>query len=277
MGRIRGVLWAVFALLLGSVAYYGLRVEPDWIAVSHVTVDARGVFDGLRGKTAVHLTDLHIVEFGNREARLLGILEGVEPDMIFLTGDYIEWQGDAAPALAFLGRLQAPGGVWAVMGDYDYSDDRQSCLFCHAPGSSAPTRAHGVRFLRNGGEWIGMGDSAVFIGGIDGQAFREFDGWPQFLDSNGNNAAILLSHSPLVFDDMDGVRPMLVLAGDTHGGQVPLPGWLWGVLGYEKNARYNQGWFEKGQSRMYVSRGVGTSHWPLRFLRRPEVVVLHFR
>ncbi len=27
---------------------------------------------------------------------------------------------------------------------------------------------------------------------------------------------------------------------------------------------------------MYVSRGIGTSHFPIRFMRRPEITVFHF-
>ena len=67
-----------------------------------------------------------------------------------------------------------------------------------------------------------------------------------------------------------------MLAGDTHGGQFALPSWLWNIIGYKKNAAYSQGLFEEGNKRMFVTRGIGTSHIPIRLFRRPEVVVLHF-
>ena len=69
-----------------------------------------------------------------------------------------------------------------------------------------------------------------------------------------------------------------MLAGDTHGGQIPLPfpSWLLRLIGYEKNASYSQGYFKKGNAKMYVSRGIGTSHIPIRLFRKPEIVVLHF-
>jgi predicted MPP superfamily phosphohydrolase len=57
---------------------------------------------------------------------------------------------------------------------------------------------------------------------------------------------------------------------------VPLPGWFWELIGYEKTARYSHGLFREGNKMLYVSRGIGTSHFPIRLLRRPEVVVLHF-
>ena len=88
--------------------------------------------------------------------------------------------------------------------------------------------------------------------------------------------ALILSHNPLVFEQMDKNQHVVVLAGDTHGGQIPLPSWAWEILGYEKNARYNQGYFQKGNKIMYVSRGIGTSHLPIRIFRRPEIVVLYF-
>jgi hypothetical protein len=68
----------------------------------------------------------------------------------------------------------------------------------------------------------------------------------------------------------------VILAGDTHGGQLPLPGFLWKILGYRKNQLYNYGLFSQGQNKMFVSRGLGTSHIRFRFLEPPEIVVVHF-
>ncbi|HEX8947876.1 MAG TPA: hypothetical protein VF790_02870 [Dissulfurispiraceae bacterium] len=98
----------------------------------------------------VQLSDLHIGDrLGMREREVLRILDRLQPDFIFLTGDYLTWKGDAKGALVFLSRLKAKNGVWGVMGDYDYSRSRQSCVFCHEEGSTGPTRKHKVHFLKN--------------------------------------------------------------------------------------------------------------------------------
>jgi hypothetical protein len=89
-------------------------------------------------------------------------------------------------------------------------------------------------------------------------------------------ASIILSHSSLIFDELAGGEGVLVLAGDTHGGQVWLPKWLWSLMGYEKNAKYGRGLFKKGNNQMFVSKGLGTSHVRFRLMCRPEVVVVHF-
>ena len=85
--------------------------------------------------------------------------------------------------------------------------------------------------------------------------------------------AILLSHSPQMFMKADLTKFDLVLTGHTHGGQVRLPGLgpLWLPAGSEG---YGSGWFYGIHAQMYVSRGVGTSILPIRFLCRPELALI---
>jgi uncharacterized protein len=263
-------------LFIVAVTVYGFGIEPGRIAITHIDLTGTGIHPVLKGKTAVHLSDLHIFRIGAREDRVLAHIAALKPDLIFLTGDYVEWNGDYAPALEFLSRLEAPLGVWAVLGDYDYSDSRKSCLFCHLPGSGELTNRHGVKFLRNAFQDLELDGGTVRIAGIDSDFDRAFT----LPGTHGMAAldlpAILLLHNPLQFDDLDPELEILVLAGDTHGGQIPLPGFVWKILGYQKNAKYERGMFREGRKTMYVSRGVGTSHLPIRILRPPELVVFSF-
>lgn len=275
MGKSRIVLMAILGALL-LVIVYGMGVEPYQVEVRHILIRNVGLNEVLAGKTAVHLSDLHIAKIGRREERVFRILEELRPDLIFLTGDYVPWNGDYEPALTFLSRLSAPLGVWAVIGDADYSNSRKSCLFCHEPGTGKPTKRHAVRFLRNTAERVELPEGHMWIGGTDVAPEHRLISINTILPRREDAPVIFLSHSPLAFDHVDEDRELFVLAGDTHGGQIYLPTRLWRLLGSEKCARYNQGLFRKGSKRMYVSRGIGTSHLPLRILRRPEVVVLHF-
>jgi predicted MPP superfamily phosphohydrolase len=83
---------------------------------------------------------------------------------------------------------------------------------------------------------------------------------------------IALFHSPEYFDQ---IAPTidLAFAGHTHGGQVnaPLAGALWLPPG---SGRFVEGWYSSANAKLYVSRGVGTSIAPLRFLCRPEIAVV---
>ena len=273
--RVRVIARNFGLVILGLIAY-GIWVEPNQLGVRHVWVRDPSLASVLRGKIAIQISDLHIRKLGRREQKVIKTLEELKPDLVFLTGDYIQWNGDHEAALDFLSKLKARIGIWAVMGDYDYSQSRSSCLFCHEPVSGKPTRRHGVKFLRNDLEPVQLEEGILWIGGIDmeaGNPFASDGGFPLELKEK---PIILLSHNPLIFDLIDEDRDLLVLAGDTHGGQIPIPSWLWKILGYEKSARYGQGLFERGGKKMFVSRGVGTSHFPIRIFRGPELVVLHF-
>lgn len=257
------------------VIVYGMCIEPYRVEIKNLQINDSGLSKVLQGKKAFHISDLHISKIGKRENKILNLIEQLQPDMIFLTGDYVTWDGNYASAITFLSKLKAKMGVWAVMGDYDYSSSRKSCLFCHEQGTGRPTTRHNVTFLRNDTEPIRLSNGDIWLVGIDpGSAHIDSAHTPTRLLNK--NPAILLSHNPLIFNSIDNKQDVLILAGDTHGGQIPLPAWLWGILGYKKNAGYNQGLFQEGIKKMYVSRGIGTSHLPIRLLCPPELVVIHF-
>lgn len=274
-GGRRLILLTAAAILL--VISYGAWIEPDQVEINHIYPANPALRRALSGKTAVHISDLHLAPRDRQAIKLLETLKKLKPDFIFLTGDYVPWNGSYEPALAFLAELEANVGVWAVMGDYDYSSDRKSCLFCHEPGTGQPTKRHRVRFLRNSIERASFEGGTLQIVGIEKESDQGESDSPQSRPHRSiAEGSIVLSHSPLAFDELADDKGVLVLAGDTHGGQVRLPNWLWSLLGYEKNAKYGRGWFERGNNQMYVNRGLGTSHVRFRLMCRPEIAVLHF-
>lgn len=265
-------------IVMLALTMYGTLIEPYTVEVNHIVIKDQLLEKIIKDKVIVHLSDLHISKIGRREQQVLTILNELNPDIVFLTGDYVTWRGEYAPAIDFLSRLQAKTGVWAVMGDYDYSSPKKSCIFCHEEGSGKPTRQHAVHFLKNGLEQVHLSGGNLAVFGVDAEGGTPLNDSDRFARMDIRGPAIVLAHSPLIFDSIPLDQDILVLAGDTHGGQValPIPAWLMGLIGYEKNTRFNQGLFEKGKKKMFVSRGIGTSHIPIRLFRPPEVVVYHF-
>ena len=244
---------------------------------SHVTIHDPDLGRVLQGKTLVHLSDLHMSSLGIVERKVLKTVKELKPDILVLTGDYVAWNRDVKPALDFLSGLRAELGVFAVLGDYDRSNSRQSCQFCHKRGSGEKTDVHQVQMLKNSALTVQVNGEPLMILGVDGGDGDEDA--PEKLKQlfSGKQPAIVLCHDPLRFDEFTKEDHFLMLAGDTHGGQIPLPSAVWNGLGYVKNAKYNQGLFKEGGKTMYVSRGIGTSHVPFRLFRAPEIVVYHFK
>jgi len=271
------VKYLIISLVLIAILFvYGRFIEPDMVQIKTIHIKTDFIKKALKGKKIVHLSDLHLSKFGEQENKILNIIEQINPDLILLTGDYIKWYGDIKPAIKFLSRLKAKSGVFAVMGDYDYSNSRKSCLFCHEKGNSKKTKQHNVIMLANSSHKIKINDQAIQITGID----KEYEEQSTFTENNraeGKNfLELILSHSPLSFDDFSSQDKILMFAGDTHGGQIKLPLWLFKLFGYKKNVKYNYGLFHQENRTMYVTRGTGTSHFKFRLFCPPEIAVFEF-
>jgi len=191
---------AVANLALGF-NLYGFQVGPDQVEISHVYIENSALAKVLEHKVLVHISDLHIDNLGAQEEKVLEVLNHLKPDLIFLTGDYVRWNSDYEPALSFLAKLIARVRILAVMGDYDYSNSRKSCLFCHEPGTGNPTKRHQVKFLRNGIEKGELDGEAFWIGGIDGEGDRDpairetVTGWKEKKPTRGRTCGPLVACS----------------------------------------------------------------------------------
>ena len=262
------ILLALFQLLL----LYAWAIEPNWIEVTRHEAWFKNLPEEFNGLVVAHLSDLHMRRYGARERRVLAKLAEAKPGVIAITGDFTQDGSDPSAIRTFLKdlqRLNPPFGIWAVLGDYDHwyppaaNDEAVRKFFSDA----------GIALLVN--EWgrIGKGFDTMTLVGVD-DPFTGADNLGNALRGTQRTPfAILLTHAPQMFMKADLTKFDLVLAGHTHGGQVRLPGIgaLWLPAGSEG---YDSGWFYGITTQMYVTRGVGTSILPLRFLCRPEIALI---
>ena len=84
---------------------------------------------------------------------------------------------------------------------------------------------------------------------------------------------VMLAQSPTASKPAALAGVDLVLAGDTHGGQIGIPQ-LYRFSGYARDHAYRRGLFKVRSTYLYVNRGMGWSLRPVRFLCRPEITVV---
>jgi predicted MPP superfamily phosphohydrolase len=258
LGRQPAFFLTLTAQLLGTLALYrGALIEPDRLSLSEVSAGSDRLPDGAAVRI-LHISDLHVERLGKREERVLELARAARPDVILITGDYVNISFNVDPAThaqvrELLGRLSAPGGVYAVPGSpaVDLPDVVPPLV------DEVPT----VRLLR---------DEAVTIGEPAGRALTLIG-----LDCHHDIAAdtarldkilasvadhyprVLLYHSPDLMPAAVTRGIDLYLCGHTHGGQVRLP--LIGPLltSSKLGRRYVMGHYQEGRTHLYVSRGVG--------------------
>jgi predicted MPP superfamily phosphohydrolase len=242
-------------LLLG-LFLYGWLIESQWIEVVHQTIRVE-TGSSLR---VAHLSDLHIQAFGKRERAALDHVRAAKPDLICLTGDYLRSGSDEASvpsARRFLRELDAPHGVYAVTGNWDFDPGP---LF-----SGLKIELLLDRFVD-----VTVRGTKVRLGGC------RFGGSPRDLEEPPDDALnILLLHSPDHLEEVSRLGYDLYLAGHTHGGQVWIPG-IGAIVRMSKRG-YNAGLYTMGDTSLYVNRGLGAEGGPLpefRLFCRPEVTLI---
>ncbi len=203
-----------------------------------------------------------------RLARVVGLVNRLDPDIVLLAGDFISTKTLAtrryslAEAIRPLAGIRASTGVVAVLGNHDH--------WANAVVARRELHRSGVTVLDNDALRLGP----IALGGVD-DAFTRHAGLAataKRLKALGG-VPILLSHSPDVFagtPDWIG----LVLAGHTHCGQIVLP-WFGAIATASRyGRRYLCGVIRSGNRTLIVTAGIGTSIMPLQLGARPDLWVI---
>ena len=231
---------------------------------------------GLDGLTLLHLSDLHAgIHLGaDRMQEIVRQVNALAPDLIVQTGDMIDISRAYIPAYVHAFReLRAPLGVVTVLGNHDrYTGEREVIRGC---------RDAGQVFLQNDCHLIERGGATLALLGIDDPHNWTADD-PQADDVAATLRSapapafkILLGHRPGAWDTAAPLGIPLTLAGHIHGGQFYLPGIRWspGRL----ITKYVMGHFQRGDSQLYVSRGIGVVGVPIRVFTPPEIELFTLR
>lgn len=266
----KGFLLLLPLLLAGKIFYDTQAVEVRRYEIRHAALGE--VLEGLK---IAGLSDLHLDRRGGREREVLEILRRERPDLVLLAGDLIAWQGDWEPVLSFLRDIKAPLGVFAVLGNTDYSNENGSCRLCHHPGPPA-LREEGFTILRNRRQILRINGRTLSLVGLDDPVGKR-SSWPKVLSGQeGAGPSILLAHSPEAWGEALRNGVDFMFSGHTHGGQIFGVKHLPEVFGGDPALKWAEGFFRRGKSLLYVTRGVGTSVLPFRLGVRPEVVFFTF-
>ena len=213
----------------------------------------------------VQISDLHLSSFNSYFAKVANRVADLQPDLIVLTGDYLEEERNIRGVLSFLRELKATHGIYAVQGNWEYwSRLEGENLRRHFAGV-------GVKLLINERADLEINGHALSIFGLDYPSSADsLHRLQQGIDRQRFN--LLLSHVPGFAHEQLSEHINLILSGHTHGGQVRLP-YLPPFYLPRFSGRFVAGFYQVSQHRipLYVSRGIGTSVLPVRFLCRPEI------
>jgi predicted MPP superfamily phosphohydrolase len=264
----RALLRMAVAGTATSVAGYTLLVEPSELRVDHVKIET----DLPTGLRIGVLSDFHLADTPSRKRveEAVRVLTAQAPDIITLLGDYStamhtesDIHGFVDTALEILGKLSAPLGVYAILGNHDITRALTNV--------GEMISKHGITPLINSSVTLRIHGEQFAVVGIDDAIQGHPNQRPAMREIQGVMPVLGLIHEPDASSWMAGFP--LILSGHSHGGQVRLPGFGAVVLP-QLGRQFPWGLRRNGEALVYTTRGVGMVPPRIRFNCPPEVTII---
>lgn len=205
----------------------------------------------------VQISDVHI---GSRSKafleRVIGTVNGLAPDFLCITGDFIDAPGITETDLESLTSVRCP--IYFCIGNHEKYEDLDEIL--------ARLRNLGVIVLRNAATRFRDDLQVIGIDDLDDkhQVGRQLKNIA--VDRHG--FALLLYHRPRGLEAAAAAGIDLMLSGHTHNGQIVPFNF---VVGRQFDRM--RGMHEHGGARLYVSQGTGTWGPVMRVGTRSEITL----
>lgn len=278
---------AMAAIPFGAFIYGMVKTATDYKVrkINLILPKLPVAFNGLK---VLQISDIHIGSFLTQEPiqKALQLIKAQKPDVIFFTGDLVNTLTEEANSFKeALKQIQAPMGVFSVLGNHDYGDYvKWPTAEAKRNNLKAMVDLHqelGWKLLLNEHTTIQKEGAEIALIGVEnwGAALK----FPKYGDlekayrgAENYPVKFLLSHDPshwdaqirVQFPDID-----VTFSGHTHGMQfgVEIPGIKWSPSQYF----YKQwaGLYQQGNQYLYVNRGLGYIGYPGRVGILPEITV----
>lgn len=272
--------WAGFLFLLIAAPFllagYARYVEPYMLITRTVTVEAT---KHVPECTIVFFSDTHFgKDYSEKNIeRIVKRINRSEPDLVIFGGDFLDNYARDREELdleyigAELSKIEASYGKFAVWGNHDYGGGAVRVY-------QEMMTDGGFQVLENESCLIEELNMKVF--GYDDYLLGRTEESLYQIQSQYFN--LIAAHEPVVADLIENTGDNLLLTGHTHGGQVGIPAIREKVIpkgsgGYVKGLYTKKEIGTQSSLQMFVSSGIGTTLYPIRFLNVPEIVEIHLR
>lgn len=260
----------------GGTYYYARDIEPRMLNINKETISSAKIPNAFDNFKIIQFSDTHVgFQYTlDQLQELVNKINRQRPDLIVFTGDLVDkpdtynWNQQLIDTLK---TLTAPHGKYWIYGNHDHGGYGTDIV------KDAMKQAD-FQLLKNQHALIQKGDGSIVLAGLDDVMLGKPDLNQTLHRANPDLFTILLAHEPDFADKTVHFPVDVQLSGHSHGGQVRLPfiGDLYTPAYAEK---YVQGKiaFDNHDLTLYVSRGIGTTRLPYRFLCKPEFNIYTLR
>ncbi|WP_373893366.1 metallophosphoesterase [Virgibacillus sp. CBA3643] len=262
-------IFITIILIICSYFIYKAYTNTKDIQINNIKIDAEDL--STNNLSILHLSDLHLENISITPSELAMKLTNESPDIIALTGDFLDRKRTIPKLLPYLKVLQdlkPTYGMYAVFGNHDYVladedldklKDVLTQFDCH--------------ILQNDSETITVNGQPINIIGIDDYSTNRSEPSKAF-EQVKEGINLVLTHDPTIVLEMENYNFTYLLAGHFHGGQICYPK-AYHLAKMGKLARNNviKGLHMHNNSPFYISEGLGQTGVNIRIGSRPEITL----
>lgn len=273
------------AIAIYAMGYliFGATEGLQHFKVKEVVIHSEDLPEAFDGYRIVQISDIHAGSW-NGDTRpmqkAVKLINEQEADLIVFTGDLVNnVANELDEFMPVLSKLEAPDGVYSILGNHDYSmyiqwekeEDRLNDL----DSLKSKQAEMGWKLLTNNHVKLYQGKDSIALIGVENSGrppFPDLAQLPEAMKGTEGMFKILLSHDPThwrreVLPDTD---IQLTLAGHTHGMQTRIFGFSPARFIFPEHSGLYK---EKGQM-LYVNIGLGHLMYPMRLGAWPEITLL---
>lgn len=283
--------WGLAAIPFASILYSIFKGKYNYKVWKYTLYfdNLPKAFDGYR---ITQISDIHCGSFDNYEKIRYGVelINSQKSDVILFTGDLVNnLANEVHNWKSLFATLQAPDGVFSIMGNHDYGDYSS----WETPEAKQQNLEHlfqlqkqmGWQLLLNEHCYLERDGEKIALIGVENWGHGRFSKYGDLNRAmegiNTEDFKILMSHDPTHWQEV--VLPenkdiQLTLSGHTHGMQcgIEIPGWLkWSPSQYIY--KYWGGMYEEDGKYLNVNRGFGYHAFPGRLGVWPEITVIELK
>ncbi len=260
-------------LLIGLFYCYIHFIEPNLLTVKEYAIVDNQLPYSFHGLKIVHFSDVLYGSSQNEKKleKIVAKINELNPDIVLYTGDlfnsglYINEEAQNN-LIEIFKKIQAKLKKYAVIGDNDSTD---KIHYIHILESAGFT----ILNNKNDALYYGGTEPLLFIG-TNSLLENEYNIEEALTNTEDISSyyKIWLSHEPSILDQLENysMKPNLIFAGHTLGGLIQFP-FGYTLLNQEGTNGYTKDFYEKDQMKMYISSGLGTYRYPVRFLNEPSI------
>lgn len=282
--RVQGIGgWILILIGWGGslLTLYGALIEPRRISVNKKIIQN----EALPPLVIAILSDLHLGAYLSQKTlkKAVARIAVLEPDFIFLPGDFLDNHRSSTAGLKLLRALPDIAPTYAVTGNHDagcfhtFWRQRPYATVNRSDEVEKALTALGICVLRNAHRLHTVEGEEFAIAGIDDVLSGHGSGdLEQTLQDIPNDIPVLLlSHNPDIILQKSSKRCSIIVSGHTHGGQLRLP-FIGPIVPIPDTLgrRFAQGVFPMGKTTLVISRGLGSSGMRARLFCPPEILLI---